>query len=344
MKRRRSRILILHHAPLAAGGKKPVWRESDAGVMAEVEAVAAALDRLGYGHRTAGAAQLTELPSLLAAATEEVVFNLVESFAVRPADANLVPAVARAFGKSCTGSDTTCLALALDKGRTKAVLQAADLPCPGGVMIAVGAKVERSRLPAGPWIVKPAHSDASEGIDAACVIRLSAAAPKAADPLAAAVRRVHREFGQPAIVEQFIAGRELNVSVLSRLGAAEVLPIAEIDFSAFPAGVPRIVDYAAKWLPESFAYQNTPRVIPARLTRRQAEAVRQLALGAWRACGCRGYARVDMRMTAAGRPLVLEVNPNPDISLDAGFAAALAAAGIPYEEFVEAAIRDACDS
>jgi D-alanine-D-alanine ligase len=99
------------------------------------------------------------------------------------------------------------------------------------------------------------------------------------------------------------------------------------------------VDYAAKWLPDSFAYQNTPRVIPARLTRRQADAVRQLALGAWHAMGCRGYARVDMRLNAAGRPQVLEVNPNPDISLDAGFAAALEAGGIPYEEFVEAAIE-----
>jgi len=335
MKRKRPGVLILHQAPPAAGGGKPAWSESDAGVMAEVRAVADALDVLGCCRRTLGAARLEDIPGILAEAREEVVFNLVESFAARPADANLVPAVAGAFGKACTGNDTPCLALALDKWRTKAVLGAAGLPCPCGVMIPPGGKVTISRLPAGPYIVKPAHSDASEGIDAASVIE--AAGPA----LARAVLRVHRELGQPALIEQYIAGRELNVSVLERRGAVEMLPIAEIDFSAFPAGLLRIVDYAAKWLPASFAYQNTPHIIPARLTRRQAGAVRQLTLGAWRAIGCRGYARVDMRLSAAGRPLVLEVNPNPDIALDAGFAAALAAARIPYEEFVETAIEDA---
>ena len=351
-------VLILHHAPSGAAADPATWRASDAGVLAEVAAVAAALDRLGVPHRTAAVARLADLPAVLAAAPEATVFNLVEDFDGATADAAAVPAVCRAFGKAFTGNDSPCLALALDKGRTKAVLQAAGLPCPAGVVVPPGEKVPAAaKLPRGPYIVKPAAADASEGIDAASVVQKAGAA------LTRAVARIHREFRQAAVIEQFIDGRELNVSVLHRGmqlapgeytggrsydggppcihggligcgGDVEVLPIAEIDFSAFPDGQPRIVDYAAKWLPETFAYNNTPRILPARLTARHAEAVRRLARAAWDALGCRGYARVDFRLDARGRPFILEVNPNPDISPDAGFAAALAAAGIPYEAFV----------
>ena len=316
-------------------GASAVWRESDAGVLEETKAVAAALDRLGLAHRTVGVARLTDVPGALAAAPEEVVFNLVEGFPGRPFDAGAVPALCRAFDKGCTGADSPCLLLAQDKGRTKALLQAAGLPCPPAVVVPVGENAPAARLPGGPYIVKPVCLDASEGIDAASVV------PKAGAALRRAVARVHREFGQPAMVEQFIAGRELNVSVLERRGRVEVLPIAEIVFSAFPAGKPRIVDYAAKWLPESFEYRHTPRIIPARLTARQAEAMRRQARAAWDAVGCSGYARVDFRLDARGRPMILEVNANPDIADDAGFAAALEAAGIPFEEFVDSAVRDA---
>ena len=118
-------------------------------------------------------------------------------------------------------------------------------------------------------------------------------------------------------------------SILSR-----VLPLAEIDFSAFSDKQLKLVDYEAKWVKESFGYNNTPRIIPAPLAEPVAEKVRHLALQAWDALGCRGYARVDFRLDEKDNPYVLEVNPNPDISPDAGFAAALEAAKIPYEQFV----------
>jgi D-alanine-D-alanine ligase len=338
MKRERPRVLILHHVP-PEGAARGAWRESDEGVRAEVGAVAAALDHLGFEHRTIGVAGLGDVASVLAAATEPVVFNLVETFIGAPVEANGVPALGRAFGKACTGSDTPCLAAALDKGRTKAILMAAGLPCPRGVVVAVGERVRPADLPPGPFIVKPCTSDASEGIDARSVV----AGPGAA--LTRVVRRVHEEVGQDALVEAFIGGRELNVSLLERGGEVAVLPLAEIDFSAFPPGRPRIVDYAAKWLADSFAYRRTPRIIPAPLPIARAREVRRLALGAWRALGCRDYARVDFRLDRRGRPWIIEVNPNPDISpdagFDAGFAAALSAAGIPFEEFVQGIIRNA---
>jgi len=130
------------------------------------------------------------------------------------------------------------------------------------------------------------------------------------------------------------AERELNVSVLQKGETPDVLAIAEIDFSAFAEGQARIVDYAAKWHADSFAFNNTPRMIPAPISDSAARRVRQQALAAWNAIGCAGYARVDFRMDAAERTYVIEVNPNPDISPDAGFAAALEKNEINYESFV----------
>jgi D-alanine-D-alanine ligase len=311
------------------------WLESDEGVLGEAAAAEAAMSRLGIPHRTAGVGRAVDLAPLLAAAPEEVIFNLVEGFQGCAADACCVPSVCRAFGKACTGSDSPCLSLTQDKWRAKAVMQAAGLPVPDGALVPLGQKVPRAGLPAGPYIVKPVGLDASEGIDAASVV------PKAEAALGRAVDRVHREFGQPALVEQFVGGQELNVGIVQRGTRVEALPIAEIDFSAFPPGKPRIVGYAAKWLEDAFEFRNTPRLIPARLTARQAASVRRLALAAWQATGCRGYARVDLRLEKRVGPRILEVNPNPDITPGDGFAAALEAAGIPYDEFIEGQVLDA---
>jgi len=338
MMRQPPTVLILHSAPPGGPARgKAVWRESDAAVLHEVRQVEAALARLGAAHRTVGLPRLADLSGVLASSCEQVVFNLVEGFAGAPADANDVPAFCRAFGKGCTGSDTSCLVLALDKWRSKAALRAAGAPVPPATLVGVGEKVRPGALARGRYIVKPVAADASEGIDASCVVCVPGPA------LAGAVGRVHRRFRQAALVERFVGDRELNVSLVERGGRVEVLAIAEVDFSAFPRRMPRIVDYAAKWLPGSFGYHHTLGIVPARLTARQARLVRQLALLAWRVMGCRDYARVDFRLDRRGRPFILEVNPNPDVSPDAGFAEALAAAGLPFDDFVRTVVESAWD-
>ena len=332
MTSRRTSVLILHNEPCPEEGACP---ESINGVLAEAAAVSEALARLHIPHRIAAVRDLQDCPAVLSASPEPVVFNLVEGFAAGPELASFVPAICAAFGKGCTGSDSGCLGLTLDKTRTKAVLAGAGLPVPTGVLVEVGAALDPANLPPPPWIVKPAQTDASEGITA------DASVCGHADALLRAVAAVHREFGQAALVEQLVGDRELNVAVLQRAGRVQVLPLAEIDFSAFPAGKPRIVDYAAKWLEDSFEYTHTPRIIPAPLPAATAEAIRSAALRAWRAVGCRDYARVDFRFSDNGEFHILEVNANPDISPDAGFAAALTAAGIDYAEFVAAITTNA---
>ncbi len=323
-------VLIIHNA---VGGTHFV--ESNAGLIQEVAAVAAALGTLGFAYDVSAIDSIEQLPAVLREHRQTVIINLVEELPQNIADACYVPAICRACGRVSTGSDTPALLLAQNKWQTKAVLRAHNIPTPNSALIPRGQPLPQHELQPGRYVVKPPFSDASEGIDADSIVDIPSKA------VAPAVARIHERFHQPALVEQFIPHRELNVSVMERNGEPRVLAIAEIDFAAFEADKPRIVGYAAKWLSDSFEYNNTPRIIPAQLSKRAAKLVHDYAIDTWHAVGCRDYARVDFRMDDAERPFVLEVNPNPDISPDAGFAAALAAAGTAYEEFVRTLLDNA---
>ena len=367
MPHRKISVLILYNSPQTVGwglphrssdgGASPTlqtdnrhaFAESEAGVLAEVEAISRALDKLRIPHRTVGVRLFEELPGVLAAADEPVVFNLVEGFWADAKRANLVPTVVSSFGKACTGNDAQGLLFSLDKWQSKTLLAAAGIPTPKGLIVPPDQAIPVRDLFEGPYIVKPVQMDGSEGIDNTSIVHGHGKA------LRQVVQRIHDQLGQPALIEQYIEGRELNVSVISRVGRAsslarkgratpdelEVLPLAEIDFSAFEAGRPRIVGYEAKWLEDSFEYQHTPRIIPAPLPKRLTERIRDLAAASCRALSCFEYCRVDFRLDKASRPYVLEVNANCDISLGGGFAAALEAAGISYKAFVKLQIDNA---
>lgn len=321
-------VLILYCEP-----RPSAFTESDAGVLDEVKAVEAALSCMGYRYRTASVRTLEDVAIALSGSDEQILFNLVEVLWTRPEDYNYVPLLARSFGKAFTGNDAIGMLLAHDKWWAKAILRANGLPCPNGVILQPGQRIEMIPFD-GPWIVKPSRSDASEGIDSQNV----AWHPQA---LANAIELVHTSTNQPAIVEQYIDGREINVSILWYDGRPEVLPLAEIEFRDFPPQIPRIVGYRAKWIPDSLEYRNTVRVIPADLPSDLAWQIRQLVVQACRALGCTDYCRVDIRIDNAGRPFILEVNPNPDISPESGFAAALQAAGISYDRFIRILIENA---
>jgi len=325
MSRGSARVLILHNRPDTQGCS---FAESEAGVLAEVEAVVRACRKLRRTCRTAGVTSLEEVPEVLAGADETVVFNLVEGFPDRPEQASLIPALCTAFGKACTGNSTEGLTLSLDKWQSKALLQAAGLPCPQALCVQPGERFRRNHLFPGPYMIKPVGTDASEGIDRDSMVAQNGRA------LQARVQRLQNMFGKPVLIEQYIDGRELNISVMRTQAGADVLPLAEIDFSAFAANRPRIVGYEAKWQEDSFEYHNTPRIIPAPLPPRAAHKIRDIAAAACEALKCRDYCRVDIRLDTALRPYILEVNANPDISPDAGFAAALSAAGIGYHQFI----------
>ena len=331
-------VLILHNLPSA----EPLFREtaaaSDEGVLLAVRHVAEALQALGIPHRIAGVHRLAEIPAMLAAGSEPLVFNLVERLDNGAQECNYVPAICRALGRACTGGSTESLVLTLDKALAKARLAAYGIPTPPGAVVPPGAPLPAS-LPEGPLFVKPLCSDGSEGIDAGSLVRGRGA------QLAAAVARVHRQTGQPALVEAFIEGREFNLAVIERAGKVVPLPVAEIDFSLFPPGRPHFVDYTVKWQPGTIAGLVSPRRIPAPIDAATAARLHALAVRTWQACGCRDYARIDTRRDAAGQVFVLDVNVNCDLSPLAGLPAALVAAGISFAEFVEQMVANAeCES
>lgn len=330
-------ILILYNLPRENTARNGAGKyfESEFGVLEEVNAVAKALAHLNIPFRIAAVRSLEDLPGVLSASPELVVFNLVESFEQNHHAAYFVPAVCESFGKTCTGNDTTTQLLAQDKWRTNAILRTADLPTPPGVLVSPGDSIPEDRLPEGPFIVKPALCDASEGIDSDSVVECRGAA------LHHAVERIHCNLHQPALIEKLIGRRELNVSIAQHGKRVEVVGIAEIDFSAFAKDKPAIIDYAAKWLEDSFEFQNTPRILPAPLSSRLSKQVARMALAAWRILRCRDYARIDFRLDQRDRPFIMDVNPNPDISPNDGFAAALQAAGLSYASFIHTMIRNA---
>ncbi len=326
-------ILILYNTP-ARQASDTRGTESEAGILVEVKAVEDSLKRLGAAHRTVSARSISEAADLLAASPEPVVFNLVEEFPEGPADTVYVPALCRSLRKEVTGCDTPCLLLTTDKWQAKSVLAAAGIGVPRAVLVSPSEKTG-ARLPfRGPYLVKPVSSDASEGIWPDSVFSTQGRR------LNAAVRRIHLQFQQAALIEQLVGSRELNVAIIERHGKPVLLPVSEISFKSFPKGKARIVDYAAKWIQDSFECVNTPRIIPAPLSEAALNAAQTAALQAWHSLGCRDYARVDLRMTA-NRVWVLETNPNPDISPRDGFVAALDAAGIPFDRFVRDVVEHA---
>jgi len=260
----------------------------------------------------------------------DALINLCEGYYGRPQWESNVAGIFELLGLAFTGNAAKTLALCQDKFKAKAVLRAAGLPTAPAQLLHDGTEPVELRF---PLIVKPNAEDASLGIYPDSVVRDE-------ESLRRQVRRCLDNYKQPVLVEAFIDGREFNVSVMEN-GAVVPLPVSEIDFSAMPKDMPRILGYEAKWFEDNPLYQKTPPVCPAPIDEELRGRLQGLAAAAFRTMGCRDYARVDFRMDGKGRPYILEVNPNPDISTNAGYARALKAAGIEYAAFWGAMVGNA---
>lgn len=249
-----------------------------------------------------------------------LVVNLCESVNADSRGEMLIPCLLDLLGLAYTGSGAVALGLALHKDRAKELLRARGIATPEFVVVEAIEGLAGVDLPF-PLIVKPVREDASVGISFDSVVHDRAG-------LARAVRAVLATFKQPALVERYIAGRELYVPLLGNRPRGN-LPLTEIAFGAAFVGKPHVVSYRAKWEPESAEYKDSP-VVACELDAATRGRVVELACAAFAALQCRDYGRVDMRLSAAGEPYVIEVNPNCDLSPDAGFANAARAAGMDY--------------
>ena len=253
----------------------------------------------------------------------DLVFNLFEGFCGQPGTEALVPEYLENIGIPFTGCPATALGLCLDKAKVKVLLQAAGISTPDFQLL--NPETLHMFQLGYPCIVKPLSEDASHGINEASVVNDSTS-------LLSQVKLVSGAYGN-SLVEEFINGREFNATVMGN-SQCTVLPVSEITYS-LPPEMPEILTFSAKWEPDSPYYRGTQVVCPARITAKERENIHELALSAFRLLGCRGYARVDMRMDREGRLNVIEVNPNADISPDAGAARQAEAADMTYTQFIE---------
>lgn len=322
------RFAVVHNAVAADSAPD----EQD--VLAQVDAVTDALRQLGHKPvRLACGLNLSRVQSELRTVAPQMVFNLVESLDSTGRLIHLFPFMLDAMAMPYTGAGAEALMLTSNKLLAKSLMESAGLPTPAWVASRAARSLGLFRRPRenpGQWIVKSVWEHASVGLDAEAI--LETASSHLLDTL---LEERAPRLGGACFAEAFIDGREFNLSLLEGPDGPRILPPAEIIFEGFAAGQARIVDYQAKWDPESYAYHHTPRRFDFDAADEGLlEELRSLAQECWQLFGLRGYARVDFRVDRQERPWILEINANPCLSPDAGFAAAIHQAGLSLSEAV----------
>jgi D-alanine-D-alanine ligase len=323
-----TKVLILYNEPTLPPEHPDAQSEHE--VLLTVAAVRRALEAGGFQVGQLGISHDPgKLLSGLKRQRPDAVFNLFEGTADRGeteafADGILewlyVPFTGCAFQSACLGRN---------KPLTKLLLRSAGLPT-ADFLVVDELPVPKCSLE-WPVIVKPGSQDASVGIDQQSVVTDQGQLEERA-------KLMLESYGAPVLIESFIPGREINVGVVDfpRLRA---LPASEILFLIKEPGYWPILTYDGKWRPGTRECDQTPPRCPTELPAELARQLADLACRAYRLVGCRDYARVDFRVDPEGRPFILEVNPNPDLDPEAGFARGLKAAGITYERFCVDLVR-----
>jgi D-alanine-D-alanine ligase len=327
------KVAILYNAleRLQKGEDQDVLAED--GVIEEIGAVEEAVRFLGYQcFVMAIHEEIFTVIHWLKEIRPDVVFNLCESVYGNTCLEMNIPALLDLFRIPYTGSSSLTLGLCQDKGKVKDILTSQGISTPRYKIFDRGVSDIRGNI--FPIIVKPLHEDGSLGISKESVVFDD-------EMLRRRIQYVIEKYHQPALVEEFIEGRELNVGLVEMNGKTGILPISEIDYSEFPEGVPKICSYEAKWLTESFEYQKSKPICPAPLEWVMKKRVEHIAVKVFKLFGCRDYGRVDIRIDRDGKIYILEINPNPDISPQSGMTRAIKVQGMAYREFIRGLIERA---
>jgi D-alanine-D-alanine ligase len=255
-----------------------------------------------------------------------IVFNLLEGFAnIGVFDQNVVSYL-ELLRIPYTGCNPRGLTLSRDKALARKLLHYHRIPTPDFVMVPLGRKPALPKRLGFPLIVKSLTYESSTGISQASVVRNE-------EQLRARVRFIHETILTPAIVEQYVDGRELYVGVLGNQ-RLRVFPVWEMSFDGMPAGSWRIATSRVKW---NVKYQKKHGIdtAEAKLAEGLSERIQHLAKRAYRALELSGYARIDFRVDGAGQLYVLESNPNPQLAREEDFAQSAAHAGVGYGPLLE---------
>jgi D-alanine-D-alanine ligase len=304
------------------------WTAEDiAGVMQAVNDIAGIFGSLGHQVRRVPVRH--DMRWFNACRRADLVFNLCEGVRGVAHWEDHVIGTLELAGIPFTGAGPWTTAACRRKAVANILLERAGLPVPRWT-IAQGRIDDDFPLPA---IVKPASEDASAGLDRQSVVTERRT-------LKARIAAMTEQFDE-VMVQQYIPGREFNVGIVGD----RILPVAEIDFSTMPEGTWPILTYAAKWHVGSPEDLGSRPVCPAQISQRFADRLGRLAETTWRTMQGKSYGRVDIRVDDAGKPWILEVNPNPDLTDAAGLSRMAKAGGWDYPELIrriaEVALREA---
>ncbi len=334
----------LHDGPLprrkSANGKavaaQPSVDLSELGVLEEMQDIKAALDTIGYKASIFNVdSNIGRLIDYLREQKPDLIFNLVECVENESIQEMNVAGLYELMKIPYTGANPMTLGTALNKARVKEILTYHGITTPKFQLVKASEKIAVRDDLRFPLIVKPSREDASVGISDDSIVHTVIDLKKR-------IRYIHQEFDQAALIEEYIEGREFNVAIVGHKKPI-VLPISEIDFSGLTDGMHHIVSYAAKWMHGTVAYEGTKGVCPANISPTLESQFKEIALKCYQLIGCRDYARVDFRLSKENVPYVLEVNPNPDISDDAGFARSARAYGLSFPQVVTKIVESALE-
>lgn len=263
----------------------------------------------------------------LAKCGADLVFNLTESYAGDDTKEMNVAAYMDLIGLPYTGAGPHAHFLAQDKATAKKLFAFHEIRTPY-FATAYRGNIDHAHDVKFPLIVKPQLEDGSIGIDEEAVVN-------SVKELMERMEYVQNEFDSPALIEEYIEGREIYAAILGSYEKTEVLPLVELDLSQLPEGTPRIASRAVKFERDSEAYKLTKSKIAEDLDEATAHKLSETALAAYRAVKLRDYGRIDMRLTSDGEVYVIEANPNPWLSSKHEFAMAGKKSGRSYTQLIK---------
>jgi len=262
----------------------------------------------------------------LAKCGADLVFNLTEAFAGDDTKEMNVAAYMDLLGIRYTGGGPHAHFLAQDKATAKKMFAFHEIKTPF-FATAYRGRIEHAHDVSFPLIVKPVWEDGSIGIDAASVVN-------SVKELMERVEYIQNEFDSPALIEEYIDGREIYAAILGSYENAQALPLVELDLSKLPEGTPKIASYDVKFEKETQAHKLTKSHLVSDLDEEMVSKLQETGLAAYQAVKLRDYGRVDMRLTPKGEVYVIEANPNPWLSSKQEFAMAAKASGKSYTDLI----------
>jgi len=327
---KKQKLLITYNRTRkSVSDKQDVDTISEVSVQDEVDIVLKSAMQLGYIAETLPISAIGEVFNIIDLFKPNLIFNLCEGYQGKAQYEMHMASVWELLNIPYTGNTALTLGIAQNKIISKRLFESKKITTPSFQVFT--SKPDHSYLNF-PLIVKPSREDASLGISVNAVVHNL-------NTLRSQVEIIIKKYKQPALVETLIMGRELNVSILD-CPDPTVLAISEIDFSHLENRFPPITCYESKWLKNHPVFHQTPSICPAVLNTDLKMKIIDIALQVYKILGCRDYARIDIRLDKMNHPYVLECNPNPDISEGSGYANAVKAFGMSYEDFIETVIQN----